>query len=80
MSKEKIVYGSIKRKIVSSDLIQERANRDFDDENGEVLFKTLCVGGPFEHRQEFLKVLDSDPILQNSHKFYEMTSEELQLT
>jgi len=35
--KENIIYGSIKRKIVSSDLIYERSQRDFDNENGEVL-------------------------------------------
>ena len=35
--KENIIYGSIKRKIVSSDLIYERSHRDFDHENGEVL-------------------------------------------
>lgn len=43
MSKEKIVYGSIKNKVVSSDLLAERANRDFDDENGEVLLKAFNV-------------------------------------
>jgi len=34
MSKQEIVYGSIKNKIVSSDLINERNNRDFDISKG----------------------------------------------
>ena len=33
----KIVLGSIKRRIVASDLLQERANRDFDAENGNAI-------------------------------------------
>ena len=52
MSKEKIIYGSIKRKIVSSDLIHERANRDFDNDNGEVLMKTLSFHGLIDDVKE----------------------------
>ena len=47
MSKVDIVYGSIKQKIMSSDLIEERANRDFDDDNGQIVEKSLSIGGHF---------------------------------
>lgn len=45
MSKESIVYGSIKRKIVASDLLKERANKDFDDEGGEAINKYIDTIG-----------------------------------
>jgi len=35
--KKKIVLGSVKNKIVSSDLQEERDKKDFDDNNGKVI-------------------------------------------
>ena len=75
-SKDNVIHGSIKRKIVSSDLLSERANRDFDNENGDAINKALSAGGLFEDRKELEKVLYSDPILRNSHEFYEMSAKE----
>ena len=80
MSKSKIVYGSIKRKIVSSDLLDERANRDFDHDNGEIVEKALSFEGHWDKKKKFVQVMTADPILKNSHKFYEMTSEEHQVS
>ena len=78
MSKQSIVYGSIKNNIVASDLVAERANRDFDHDNGEILCKTLNVRGHWEKKKAFNEFLQSDPILKNTHKFYEMNQEEMQ--
>lgn len=78
MSKEKIVYGSIKNKVVSSDLLAERANRDFDDENGKALINRFDLGGFFHQREEIQKVIENDPLLRNTHKYYEMSTEEMQ--
>ena len=75
-SKDNVIHGSIKRKIVSSDLLSERANRDFDNENGDAINKALSAGGLFEDWKELEKVLYSDPILRNSHEFYEMSAKE----
>ena len=40
MKKSNIVYGSVKNKIVASDLVDERKNRDFDLKDG-LLFNHL---------------------------------------
>ena len=37
----KITLGSIKNRIVASDLISERANRDFDNEGNDALLNLL---------------------------------------
>ena len=73
MSKEKIIYGSIKRKIVSSDLINERANRDFENDDGDALNRPLNFHGLLEDVKVAEKITAEDPILRNTHEFYEMT-------
>jgi len=40
-SNPKVIHGSVKNKIVSSDLQNERNNKDFDDENGEAILR-IC--------------------------------------
>lgn len=68
------MHGSIKNKIVASDLVEERAKRNFDSEGNNAFLNIL---GPdhlaAKEAEEFIK---SDPILMNSHKWYEMTREE----
>lgn len=64
----KIVYGSIDKKIYSSDLLEERAKRNFEGSVDEVLD---CEN----HRRakEGLAFMESHPDLINTHKFYDMT-------
>ena len=40
-NKEKVVYGSIKNKITATDLVNERANKDFDDAKGDGILSVL---------------------------------------
>jgi len=76
--KKKIIQGSVKNKIVSSDLQDERDKKDFNDNDGN-LFSDLW-DLPFPNNQArknmFMKACIDDPILRNSHKFYEMSREE----
>ena len=74
-SGNKIVYGSVKNKIVSSDLQEERANSDFNIKEGNILYH-LDFFCDAEKRYKFAKEMADDPILKNSHLFYEMTREE----
>ena len=73
--KEKVVYGSIKNKVTASDLIKERANCDFDPNYG----KGMMAIADEHYRQRFVEAVEftqNDPVMKNSHKFYEMTREE----
>ena len=70
MSKQ-IVYGSVERKIVSSDLIEERAKKDFNGSIEEVLH-----GENYQRAKDALAFMEAHPELHNSHKFYEMTRQE----
>lgn len=70
-----ITYGSVKNKIVASDLIRERNNRDFEIEGGNI-FKHLDYHVDFEQYYEVDRVMANDPVLRNTHHFYEMTREE----
>ena len=70
-----IIYGSVKNKIVASDLIEERNNRDFEIKGG-LLYKNIDFYANFDQLQEFDKFMENDPILRNSHHFYEMSREE----
>ncbi len=71
----KIIRGSIKNKVVCSDLQEERDQRDFDNEAGRV-FKNLVHPQYQKTIERSGDFISSDPILQNSHKFYDMTREE----
>lgn len=68
------VYGSIKNKIVASDLISERQNCDFDQRE---LREVLLMGKDYVERYDrYVKNMEADPILKNSEKFYEYSREE----
>ena len=64
----KIVYGSVERQIVSSDLIEERAKKNFKASLDEIFdsdnYRRALEGRAF---------MESYPELANSHKFYDMT-------
>ena len=81
MSKTKTrqpTQGSWKNKIVASDLQEERDKKDFDSELGGGFVGILNK----EYTQRFrdaLAFMESDPVLMNSHKFYEMTKDEMWL-
>jgi hypothetical protein len=66
--------GSIKRKIVSPDLKEERDNSNFDKEE----MKVLLFGSKkmLDTYESWIKDMESDPILRPTEKFYEMTREE----
>ena len=70
-----ITYGSVKNKIVASALLEERANRDFELEGGSI-FKHLDYFNNYDHYVQFDRFMQSDPVLRNSHSFYDMTREE----
>lgn len=66
--------GSIKNKIVSPDLIEERQKCNF---NSQELTEFLYNGKENVNKiQDYIETIDKDPILRNSHKFYDMTREE----
>lgn len=72
--KKKVIYGSVKNKIVASDLIEERKAKDFKSN------ELLCDLGLFHYRKyrnSIDKFAAADPILRNTHKFYEMSPAEL---
>jgi acyl-CoA oxidase len=73
--KEKFPYrvGSIKRNIVASDLVEERAHCNFDQDE-------LCrfIDPLVENKKEFMTLVEKTPQLSNTHKFYEMTIAEKQ--
>jgi hypothetical protein len=74
MSKAKpIIHGSIDRKIVSSDLLEERANKNFTGSMREVLSHPGYV-----RMDEAVEFMESHPGLANSHTFYDMTRGEQQ--
>ena len=68
-----IVLGSVKNKIVASDLLEERKKCAFDQEE----LKVFLHGGPLvlQKKLNYLKII-SHPELANHHKFYEMTPHE----
>mmetsp|Transcript_18121 Transcript_18121/g.30956 ORF Transcript_18121/g.30956 Transcript_18121/m.30956 type:complete len:84 (+) Transcript_18121:40-291(+) len=71
-----VVYGSIKNKVVATDLLEERAKKDFDEKVGGGLV-SLIDKECHDRYKEAVEFTSSDPIMRNSHKFYEMTREEL---
>ena len=67
----KIIYGSIDKKIYSSDLLQERANKDFTGDIEQVM---ACDN--YTRGKEIRNFIESNPGLVNSHLFYDMTIKE----
>lgn len=65
----------MKNKVVSSDLLEERSKRDFEIE-GNNIFRHVDYYMDFEHYESMDKFCENDPILRNSHLFYDMTREE----
>ena len=71
MEKKQIVEGSWKRKIVSSDLLEERQKCDFDKKEAVAkLVDEKMIKETFD-----LLWMQKDPILKNTHKFFDMTRE-----
>jgi hypothetical protein len=67
------VPGSIKNKIVNTDLLEERANRDFDQTEMRNLLHDQ------EQMRFYDKVFDDmrdHPEIANTHKFYDMSRED----
>ncbi len=69
-----IRHGSIKNKIVSSDLEEERKKCDFDQSQ----LTHFLHGGKagYDQYKEWIRVMESDPILRTDQTWYEMTREE----
>lgn len=66
--------GSIEKGIVSPDLLEERQKCNFDTEELAVI---LNYGkDKLDQLRAWKKVADADPILRNTHKYYDMTREE----
>lgn len=70
------MHGSLKNKIVSADLLDERAKCDFDQAQVTDLF--FCGRRHFELFLKWSELVDSDPVLRNDPSWYEMTREEMQ--
>lgn len=68
----KLVHGSIKNKVVSSDLLEERAKKDFSGS-----FLELFDQPTLQRIRDCYAFMESDPRLHNSHKFYDMTRQEM---
>ena len=64
--------GSIKNKIVATELLEERANCNFDQKELKRVFMSI----PEEVQANIQRVMDdieNDPELNLTHKYYEMT-------
>jgi len=76
MQSQSKVQGSMKNKIVATELVEERNNCNFDqDELWSLYFKdpeANRIKAKAEHDVE------NDPIMRNTHKYYEWTLEEVQ--
>ena len=68
--------GSLKNKIVASDLLEERSKCAFDKQELELLVK----GGPALKKDfdYFESLFVKHPEMAKNHKFYEMTTDEKQ--
>ena len=73
--KNKVVYGSVKNKITASDLIEERKSKNF---KSEFLLHDLGLYHYSHLRDSLDKIMAADPIMRNTHKFYELSPAELQ--
>ena len=70
------VMGSWKNKITATELLEERANCDFDLEDFRQALTRKEVHDVFEQAQKDMR---EHPTLANSPDYYEMTPEEKQL-
>ena len=73
MSAKKRVPGSVKNKITNSDLVEERANKNF--EGG---LEVLIREGHVERYFDAIKFMYDHPELMNTFEFYDMTRQEQQ--
>ena len=69
-------YGSVKNKIVASDIVKERAKIAFDKNE----LTTYLLGGQdlVDHRRVYRGLTDDHPELNNTLKFNDMTIHERQ--
>ena len=70
------VQGSIKNNIVATELVEERSNCNFDQEE---LFNIYCSNPKvieWKAKAEFDEA--NDPIMKNTHKYYEWSPKEIQ--
>lgn len=75
MSKQR-VPGSWKNKIVNSDLQEERDKCNFDM-NLETNGLSNCMDKVHTQRyRDAIEFMESDPLLKNTHKFYQMSRKE----
>ena len=72
----KRAQGSVKNKIVASELVEERANgRHFDkEEMGMAFWKWEWV---IDKMRDDFKLMEKHPIMANTHKFYDSTKHEI---
>jgi len=75
-----IVHGSMLRKIVASDLQSERDNCNFDKEEMYDLFGNWAVLGKEtkDLKKSVENLIESDPNLHLTHKYYEWSTKEIQ--
>jgi hypothetical protein len=66
--------GSIKNKIVASDLEDERAHCNFDQK--ELTLKLFKDQESLNDVLEDIRIMESDPILRNTEKWYELNRDE----
>lgn len=66
--------GSIKNGVVGSDLLEERAKCNFVQKD----LTHFLFGGEQSYKQfqDWISDMESDPILKNSHHYYELSKEE----
>lgn len=74
--KNKPVAGSAKNKIVSSDLLEERAKCTFDQNE----LKVLLAGGQdiYDDKMKYLNIILKHKELINSHEYFDKTPSEKQ--
>ena len=70
---QKQIIGSIAKGIVASDLLEERKKCNFDQEE---FFNLILTKKHVDYFKRSIEIMESDPILKNTHKYYDMTREE----
>lgn len=69
--------GSISKKVVSPDLKEEREKANF---KAKELSNVMWYNPDYyKEQKEIAKIVHNDPILKNTHEFYDMTREEQQV-
>lgn len=66
--------GSIKNKVTASEIIEERANCDFDQTQLKRFF--YHSQATIDKKEKVIHFLRTVPEIANSHHYYEMTNEE----